>query len=143
MGANNMCVACGDTGLNSKGGLCSPCRNKGRQPLRDAALGAVSEVFAQALRCGRVPAKQEVVDAVAWAYEPAVQYAACFRGGGGMGMFAGPEPSLDTLLELAPPLDPFARPAFIVKLTRTTRGAAPIKEPVARWKGGKWQRRKK
>jgi hypothetical protein len=102
-------------------------------------------VFAEHWADDKLPDIKEIAKAVKWAYEPRVMYAAGFRdeSGPGMGMFAGPCKNLEDVLAEEPPEHPYARKAFIMKLTRTgTYRDGPIMEPVARWHKGKWQRKK-
>jgi len=139
------CIACGDTGLNSRGDLCSPCRKHGRQPRRDAVLNAVKRLFAGCWKRDKIPTEEEVVAAVRWAYGPRVTYAAGYRGAdGSMGMFAGPTPALLDVLGITPEADPYGRTAYIVEIVRAThREGEPTIRPVARWRGGRWQRKKR
>jgi len=137
------CVACGDTGRNSKGGICAPCRNKGRQPLRDAVLGAVTDLFASYWARGDIPTEDRILEAVRLACVPPVSYVAGFRDSNGdMAILSGPLPDIAPLLTYTPPEDPYRRKAYIVRSTRTGRTTDPIIEPVARWKDGRWQRKK-
>ena len=137
------CVACQDTGRNSKGGLCSPCLHKGRQPLRNAVVGAITAVFVRYEAMGGLPTAEELHKAISWACQPRVTYAAGWRDkDGDMGMFEGPDPSLDAILHGSTPQDMPGKTAFIVRFVKTTYYEEPIVEPVARWHNGHWQRRK-
>lgn len=142
------CPACNDTGRDSTGGPCHPCLVNGRQPLRDAVLGAVAVLFVE--YTNKLPTEEQVIKAVKWAFGPKVMYAAGYRDkDGGMGMFNGPHPDFGAMLNATPPGglmhrqcgDP--RPAYIVKLTTTIYNGELIIEPVARWKDGRWQTKKR
>jgi len=147
------CVACGDTSRNSKGGPCVPCRTNGRQPLRDAVLRAVTHAFTIAKTEGRIPTEGDVMAAVREAMQPRVAYVAGFREdlaellrepGAKVGMFAGPTPELNDLLEIKPPEDPYGYTAYILRTTRSSNpDEKPLVVPVARWRGGRWQMRRK
>jgi len=139
------CIACDDTGLNSRGGLCSPCHKRGRQPRRDAVLGVVEGLFAKYWEDAKIPTEEEVVAAVRWAYSPRITYAAGYRGAdGSMGMFAGPTPALTDMFDITPEADPYGRVAYIVEIVRANcMGCEPTIRPVARWHGGRWQRKKR
>ena len=137
------CMACGDTGLNSRGDLCGPCQANKREPLREGIMSVVTRLFDDAKKENRIPTHQEVRDAMEWALSPKVQYAAGFRDtDGSMGMFAGPEPDPVDLYDSEPPKDRTGRKAFIVRMVRTTFKGEPTIEPVARWHKGQWQRKK-
>ena len=69
----------------------------------------------------------------------ATMYAAGYRDSrGGMAMFAGPTPNLEWLMGFEPEED---RKAYIVALAEVPGGTEPTLEPVARWHGGRWQRK--
>lgn len=136
------CIACGDTGRNSKGGPCHPCRANGRQPLRDVIVEGIDKLFA---KFEIVPPRSEVMKLIEWAYLPRYVYATGFRDAdGGMGMFEGPTPDLGKLLDKEPPEDPLRRTAYIVEFTRSKHwGEEDTHKPVARWADGRWQRKRR
>lgn len=135
------CVGCGDTGLNSKGGACVPCQRSGRQTLRRNVVAAVEAVFAEYNAIGELPPRLRVEDAIAWAYKPRVEYAAGYRDGQSMGMFAGQTANINEIFDAVPD-EKENRPAYIVSFTRTTYGAEPLVKPEAKWIDGRWVRRK-
>jgi len=147
MSKDVVCTACGDTGRNSKGGACSPCLKNGRQPLRDAVMDAVSDLFAFCRATGGLPKEEEVLDCVRRLFEPEVAYfgpdtiyAVGYRDkNGGLVAQAGPVPDLETMLAFEPE---GLRQVFIVKLTRTANETEPKMTPVARWVGNEWERKK-
>lgn len=133
------CVSCGDTGINSKGGICTPCHRQGRQPLKRAVLGALKQVFAECHEMGRLPDPCELRSAIDWAYAPRVLYAAGYRDkDGGMAYFSGASVDQKSVFVTPPELsDP--RPAFVVALIKDDHyKEEPILEPIARWNGAKW-----
>ena len=135
------CVGCADTGLNSKGGLCHPCKAKGRQTVKDTLVEAVADLFDAALGRGRIPTEADVLQIVEWAYVPKVTYAAGFRGnnGGSMVMFAGPSRDIDVMLQTTPPR---AGTAYIVRLTKQAPNEEPKMKPMAKWRVDKWRIKK-
>lgn len=139
-----ICIACNDTGLNSKGGLCYPCRSKSRQPLRDAAIASLTDLFNTCFDEFRLPSEDEIIESVKWACAPKVQYAAGYRGkDSAMGIFAGPVIDLDEMLAVIPPIDRSGRTAFIIEMVWAQPRGELITAPVARWKDGQWQKRRK
>ena len=161
MSDNIVCPACNDTGLDSSGGLCHPCRVKGRQPVRDAVLRAVAGVFNRRLTSGSaehdvlsgysLPKEEELVEAVRWAFKPHVTYAIGYPlENGGVDIIFGPNPAMNTMLEWnGYPVNNrpdgglkgfgLDKKLYIVKFTKTTIYSIPLIEPVARWKDGHWQ----
>jgi len=142
---NNLitCVACGDTGVNSKGTLCYSCSQNDRHPLRERVLAAVRLVFADAHAINRPPAIEDVRHAIDAGFMPPIMYAAGWRDAdGNMSMFAGPNPELSTILEVRPEGFNLGRKAYIVRLIRGTGMDEPFVEPVARWNKGQWQLKK-
>lgn len=144
------CIACGGTGINSKGGPCAPCVRNDRWPVRDAVKAAIDAVFSEAAGQRRVPTMNEVLATVRSTMsqrvvspaKPSVVYGAGFRDEeGSMGMFDGPFPDMAPLLKKAPP-GPGPGPAYIVKLTKLPNGEIET-EPMARWRDGAWQLKKK
>lgn len=137
------CVACGDTGRNSRGGLCRPCAAHGRQPLRDAVLRAIEQTFETARQRGRVPQPDDVMRVVRAAMEPRVTYAAGFRVDGEIAMFGGPTEDYEELLGITPPHPP-GGPAFIIRMIKSTEPSTlPMLKPVAKWNGERWVERKR
>jgi hypothetical protein len=75
------------------------------------------------------------------ASKPEVLYAAGFRDTTekeclSMGMFGGPTPDLQSLMDQEPPLNDCGFPAYIVKLDKNDT------IPIAKWNGIKWVERK-
>ena len=146
-----VCPACNDTGLNSSGGLCHPCQVKSRQPLRDAVLAAVTEVFAERYTNGGLPTLEQVKEVVDWAFKPHVVYAIGYPlENGGVDIIFGPDRSVDVMFvwngypvnnRHDGGLKGFGldKKLYIVKFTKTTFHSVPLIEPIARWKDGKWQ----
>lgn len=89
-----------------------------------------------------LPGFEDLNKVIRWAYEPQVVYVAGYKYDDGVGVFAGPDPSLDNLLGIDPEEHPEGSKAYIIKYTKTTFLGEPLSEPVARWHGGRWQRKK-
>lgn len=131
------CIGCGDTGINSRGGVCVPCQSNGRTFLSDAVSCAIAEAF----RDKPVPRMEELVDILRWAYRPRVTYGACFRGDGGeVGVFEGPHRTIEECM-VTPPVA-CDMPAYIVEFIRRGYNEEPHVRPVAMWHGMRWRLRK-
>lgn len=132
------CPACQDTGNNSKGGICFPCKKKGRNPQRSRVLSAVGGLFDRLYIDNRLPSRGEVGHAVKWAYRPRVYYVvgSNMPGGGFAGVY-GPIASLTQIQEYVPE-DEEATNVYIVEVTDATYGAEPKRKPIAKWNGEAW-----
>jgi hypothetical protein len=133
------CIACGDTGRNSKGNECLPCLRKERQPLKDRILAVVEDVFDE----WHAPETEEIIEAVQWACKPRVAYVVAFKKGDDIGVVAGPNSSIDSMLCIKPEADPRNRTAYIIEMVQTnSRRDGFLHRPVARWHNSKWQLKK-
>jgi len=124
---------------------------KGRQPLRDAVLKAVTEVFAKHYTNGRLPTLDQVKEVVDWVFKPHTTYAIGYPlVNGGVDIIFGPNPAINTMIEWnGYPVNNRSdgglkgfgldKKLYIVKFTKTTIYSIPLIEPVARWKDGHWQ----
>lgn len=145
MSSDFRCVACGDTGINSRGGPCVPCQTNGRQLLRAATIQAIKTVFARCAAANRLPDPCELRSAIEWAYQPRITYAAGYRNqDGSMAMFAGPTPKRENITYDIVPDEGDPRPAYIVEFTKGAGyGDEPTIRPNMRWKDGYWVERRK
>lgn len=146
MSSDFRCIACEDTGINSKGGQCIPCKNNERQLLRNAVIAAVKVVFAKATAAGRLPDPCEVRSAVDWAYAPRRMYAAGFRDPDGemRDMFAGPTAKRENITYDITPDEDDPRPAFIVEIVKgDVYGEEPTVLPNMKWRDGFWVGKRK
>jgi len=138
------CQACNGTGINSKGGICYPCKQQNKSPLKDAIKDAVETVFLVATAQNRIPKKEELHAAIDRAFQPATTYSVVFRDKDGtVTVMAGPCGSLADALEIDPTCT--ERVGFFEAENRVVyvvKELAGEQEPVARWNDGKWQIRK-
>lgn len=135
------CAACGDTGLDSKGRACRPCIMKGRKPLMRAIRQAINTAFINYAEKGDLPTRTALIDAIDWAFLPRIVYIAGYKDHEGdvTEYVAGPTPDL-AALEESVELDD--NTVFIVELTKVKYGEDPETRVIARWKDGKWSRKK-
>lgn len=142
--SDTKCMACEDTGRNSRGTLCYACYTNGRQFVRDAVVSAVQELFAEKWARQRLPTEEEVVAATKRSFAPPIMYAIGFRSGVEMGMFAGPVLCYTALLDIVPPEDPYGRTAYIIKMKIIGNEPVikPIMSPIAKWHNGAWRFKK-
>lgn len=139
--AKPVCLACNDTGVNSKGGICYPCRANGRQPLRDSVLKAVNDVFARHWQHDALPNVDHVLDAVRWAFKPKVEFTAVYRfATGELVRFGGPCLRFEDLQNKRPAKK---HPAYIIMTVRVSFFSEPVTIPIARWNGKEWKQKKK
>ena len=137
-----LCLACQDTGVNSNGNVCLPCKRANRQTVRNATVAAVQGCFIEHWRRGAVPCVETVVDAVREAMQPRVTYIAAFKYGAKITVFAGPADAPYQLLAAKPPKCSRGCNAYIIRRTRSLDpDRPPFDEPIAKW-CGKWVRKK-
>ena len=142
------CVACQDSGRNSKGGVCIPCHRMGREPVKDVVLQAVKDVFADAWHDEKLPSDSAVRKAVDWALQPRISFVVGWRDKDRAtpGLMATHEPStLTEMLCVIPDTQGvfLERKFYIAKITCGERYTDEFTyKPVARWKNGKWKQKK-
>lgn len=132
------CTACGGTGINSRGGVCYPCEQRGIVT-KTSVINAISQVYAVAFTERKLVTKEQLHAAIDKVFEPESFYFVVCRGPDSVvTRISSPYHTVEDALQHTFPIVgyPWPGPLFIVEERDGKQ------EPVARWKDGGWQLKK-